>query len=602
MRPQRWLPRWTCRSPPLPRAVLLLWSAADRTARQRISVALAFVFAFALLTALSPVLFKLAVDRLEPGVKDAFPIGLVLLLVAYGAIQWLAKAFAELRTYAHITGEQRILRRLSRHLFAHVLALPIRFHLERRTGAVVQTLNNGILGCRLILQHALFSVLPACIELPIMAAVLVHFGQSTFLAVLAASAIAYNAAFTIGVRRMSAPAHVASAAGIHASALMTDGLLNIETIKAFNGASGVEARYDVAFREGERAWCWLYRRKAVNGLLVATIMAISLTISLVLATHEIAAGRMSVGDFVLVNAYVLQIVRPLETLGFALRDIAQGLAFVDRMIGLLQEEAESTLPTPLRPIPDSLGDLIFDRVSFSYPRGRPALRQASFRIPAKSMVALVGASGAGKSTVVRLLLRFFEPDEGRILMGSVPLCELAAPELRRRIALVPQETILFNDTIAANIAFGRPQATRVEIENAARAAGLHSFIESLPQGYDTAVGERGVKLSGGERQRIAFARAALVRPEIWILDEATSALDARTEREILRTLAIAAHGTTCLIISHRLSAARQADAILVFSHGTVVEYGRHADLLARNGVYTALWRAQCGKILKPTLA
>jgi len=583
-------------------ALSILWRAADRAARRRLCLALALVLAVALLAALAPAIFKLAVDRLDPGIEDGVPITLILLLAAYGSSQWLARAFAELRTHAHVSGEQRLLRRLRRHLFAHLLALPMRVHMDRCTGATAQTLTNGILGYRLILQHGLFSVLPVCVEFPVMAIVLLHFGQVRFLGILFAAAAAYAAAFAIGVRRMRDPARTASAADIHAGALMADGLMNIEAVKAFNGARDLEVRYDAVLGESERAWCRLYRRKAVNGLVAAMIMAISLAIALVLAAYDVSVGRMSVGDFILVNAYILQIVRPMETLGFALRDIAQGLAFVEKMIALLQTKTEAASQAATRPMPERLGEIVFERVSFCYRQGQPALRQVSFSIPAGRTVALVGESGAGKSTVARLLLRFFDADEGRILIGGVPVEDLSVPELRRSIALVPQDTILINDTIAANIAMGRPEAGLAEIEEAAHMAGLHGLIASLRFGYDTEVGERGVKLSGGERQRIGIARVALVRPDIWILDEATSALDARTEHEIFQNLPIATRGATCLIISHRLSAARQADTILVFSRGTVAEYGAHADLIARDGAYAALLRAQRSDMFKSASA
>jgi ATP-binding cassette subfamily B protein len=325
---------------------------------------------------------------------------------------------------------------------------------------------------------------------------------------------------------------------------------------------------------------------------VATIFALSLGASLALAAREVARGTMSVGDFVLVNAYVLQIARPLELLGVAARSLSQGIAYLQRMLELFRERPEpsqiSASPTPA----DAGGELVFDELTFSYRPGRKILDAVSFRVPAGKTVAIVGASGSGKSSLVRLLFRLYEPDAGRVLLDGGPIAAMPFEALRQAIAVVPQDTVLFNDTIGRNIAFGRPGCTAEEIERAARLAHLHELIASLPERYDTPVGERGLKLSGGEKQRVAIARAALKRPRIYVFDEATSSLDTRTEREILANLIDLSRLATTLIIAHRLSTVVHADEILVLHRGAIVERGAHAELLELEGAYAAMWRAQ----------
>lgn len=593
MEKTRWHRRRIRRELPLQRACGLFRQAADPTARRFLVLSLAFVLASSLLTALAPAILKVIVDRLAPNGAAGMPLALVLLLACYGTSQWLARGSTSLQTFTHTVAEQRMLRRLSRRLFDHVLSLPMRFHSERRTGAITQTLNNAILGTRQILQHSLYSVLPVCVELPVMAFVLLYFGHPLFLVILTLAATAYTGAFLLGVRWMAEPARLASDAAIGAGAVITDSLLNLETIKAFGCERLLTDRYDRALGQSEQAWRRLYRRRAANGLLVATIMAATLCASLVLAAQAVSAGRMTVGDFVLVNGYVLQLIRPMEMLGFALRDIAQGFVFIDRMIALLQEEPEpySSLRSAGKRAPPAIA---FEDVSFAYRSGLPVLVQVSFEVPAGRRLAVVGPTGAGKSTLARLLLRFYEPDNGRVLLDGVPIAGMALADLRSRIAVVPQETPLFDDTIAANIGYGAPGSARWLIEQAAYRAGLRKFIASLPDGLDARVGEHGIRLSGGERQRIALARALLSQPALWILDEATSALDSRTEHEILGNLPELTNGATVLMITHRLSAARHADEIIVLDHGCVVERGTHGALLAAGGHYRALWCAQHG--------
>jgi len=580
---------------PTREAVAFLWTEIDHSTKTRLALAIALVLASSLLAALAPVVLKVIVDDLTVAGERVLPFLVVLLVAAYAFSQWLARGLVELQTYVHALAAQRILRRLSRRLFAHVIALPLCFHLQRRTGATAQTLGNGLLGYRLLIQHVAFSILPVLVELLMIGAVLVHFRHGGILGILTLSAAAYALAFGHGLKTIAGPARSVSSTAIHAAAVMTDSLLNHETIKLFGCEPATEARYDHALAESERSWQQFYRAKTLNGLLVAAIMALSLGAPLLIVTREVIRGGMTIGDFVLINTYVLQLVRPLETLGYALRDMAQGIAFIEKMMGLLRLDAEGRAASCERAVPGGPLDLVFEDVTFSYHSGHPALSKVNFSVPVGRTVALVGPTGAGKSTIVRLLLRLFEPDSGRILLGGAPVTDMPLSALRRSIAVVPQDTVLFDDTITFNIAVGRPESTQAEIDSAARQAHIHEFITSLPEGYGTTVGERGLKLSGGEKQRITIARAVLMRPRVWILDEATASLDGRTEREVLRSLAAISKDASTLMITHRLSAAAHADEILVISRGTIVERGRRADLLARDGHFAALWRAQYRK-------
>ncbi|MEO1019976.1 MAG: ATP-binding cassette domain-containing protein, partial [Pseudomonadota bacterium] len=354
----------------------------------------------------------------------------------------------------------------------------------------------------------------------------------------------------------------------------------------------IQNRMEVAFTRTERYWTEFFSRKALNGVLVATIFTISLGSAVYIAVHEVQQGRMNLGDFVLINAYMLQIFRPMETLGFAIRDIAQGLAFIEKMTDVFRQEKEPASFVDRSCLPNGPGELVFDDVSFSYNKERPILRNVNFTITAGKTTALVGASGSGKSSLIRLLVRFFEPDSGRILLDGISIAEISAQNLRGAIAIVPQDTVLFNDTIAYNIAVGCAGSCIDEIREAARLANIHDFIVARPNGYETRVGERGLKLSGGEKQRIAIARATLKKPRIFVFDEATSSLDSKTEQKILRNLSDVSKGTTTLIIAHRLSTIIEADEILVLERGAIVERGTHRELLRRGGLYQKMWSAQ----------
>jgi ABC-type transport system involved in Fe-S cluster assembly fused permease/ATPase subunit len=443
-----------------------------------------------------------------------------------------------------------------------------------------------------ICQHLVYTVVPVVIEFAAVTAVLVHFKHSAYLIILGVAAVAYVAAFYRWANRIYEPSENVSRFHIESHAVLTDSLGAHETIKYFDAEPVVCSRYDEALSRTEMAWRRFFNEYAVNGLIVASVFGVSLSVSLFFGIRDVLSGAMTVGDLVLINAYVVRLVQPLELLGFAVRDIAQGTAFLERMLALFRTKSEAHDPLARKTIPRSRGELTFENVTFSYREDRVVLNNVSFHVPAGKMTAIVGVSGSGKSSLIRLLFRLYEPDSGRILLDGFPLTDLSLSEVRRAISVVAQDIVLFHDTIGKNIAFGRFGATQAEIEEAARLANLHDVIISMPDGYETIVGERGLKLSGGERQRVAIARAALKNPRMYVFDEATSSLDSRTEKDILSNLVELSNRCTTLVIAHRLSTIVRADEILVLNAGAIVERGTHANLLAKKGYYAELSAAQ----------
>ena len=570
----------------------LLWSTSDFLVKSRLGLALFFMLVYSVLTAVAPIFLKLVVDRFASAPAEAFYVTPFILIAVYVLSQGLGRAFGELRWLAFGAGEQRVYRQLSRRLFKHVMQLPLGFHLERKTGALSQTLTQGLFGYRLILNHVVFTVLPVVIQLLTIGAIVVHLYEPLFLVVFSLSLLAYAVTFTIGARWIMRPAEGVSEATIDANAILTDSILNYETVKYFGAEHHVNSRYDHALARTEGQWRLFYTRRTKNGLLVALIFTLSLGATVGLAAHQTARGVMTVGDFVLINTYMLQIIAPLEMLGYAVRDIAQGNAFLKKMLELLRQAPETDVAQGAVLPTEGAGELVLDHVSFAYQPKRPILKGVNLRVPPGRSVAVVGPSGSGKSSLIRLLVRLYDPDEGRILLDGVPIADLSISALRQAIAVVPQDTVLFNDTIAYNIGFGRDGSTRGEVERAARLAHIHDFVMSQPNGYDTLVGERGLKLSGGEKQRIAIARAAMKRPRLFVFDEATSSLDTRTEHDILKNLIEVARDTTTLIIAHRLSTVVHADEIVVLKRGEIAERGSHRALLQLGGVYTDMWQLQ----------
>jgi ATP-binding cassette subfamily B protein len=572
--------------------IALIWTDATGFVRLRLVVALLLIMAASAMTALGPVALKLVVDGFT-GQGSGVGISAVTLIGLYVLSQWLARTVGEIRGLVYARAERRMSRMLSERLFAHVMRLPLRFHLERQTGAISQALDNGLNGYQMVLHTLVFTILPVATELGTIVVVLSRLDQPAFLGLFSGAIVAYAVVFWYSAYTIMAAARAASESQVNATAVMTDSILNYETVKYFTAEPVVQARVSRALTQTEDGWVGFYRRYAYNGLGVATIFAGFLGVTILHAAHEVQGGRMTVGSFVLVNTYMLQVVRPVEMLGYAMQTLSQGMAFLGKMFEIFGEKTEAFSPADISPAGGGgAGRLDFEGVGVSYRSDRVILKDVNFTLPSGKTLGVVGGSGAGKSTLVRLLARLIEPDTGRILLDGTSIGDLPLSSVRQAIAVVTQDTVLFNDTIGYNIAFGKAGSTQAEIEHAARLAHLHDFIMSLPEGYNTRVGERGVKLSGGEKQRVSIARAAIKRPRIYVFDEATSSLDSNTEREILRNLREISRFSTTVVIAHRLSTVVHADEIVVLEGGTIAERGSHAELLRQNGRYASLWEAQ----------
>src|SRR4051794_5311826 len=568
-----------------------LWPRDSLELRVRVVLALVLLVAGKLVNITIPLFYKHAVDALSapsPGLI-AVPVAVIL---AYGAARVLSQGFNELRNAVFAKVGQRAVRRLALSTFRHIHALSLRFHLERRTGGLARAVERGTAGIEFLLTFMLFNVVPTLFEIAIVCAILWRLYDWSFAVVTLATIIAY-VAFTFAVtdwriryrREMNTR-------NTEANTKAVDSLLNYETVKYFANEEHEAERYDRALRAYERAAVRSETTLAVLNIGQGAVIAAGLIGVMILAGRGVASGGMTVGDFVLVNTYLLQLYTPLNFLGMVYRNIKQSLTDLEQMMALMRiaPEIEDRPGAPALAVSD--GTLRFRHVHFHYDIRRPILRDVDFDMKPGSKFAIVGSSGAGKSTIARLLFRFYDPQSGAIEIDGQGISDITQDSLRRAIGVVPQDTVLFNDTILYNIAYGRPGASRVEIEDAARHARIHDFIASLPDGYDTIVGERGLKLSGGEKQRVAIARVVLKAPQILIFDEATSALDTKTEREIQRSLAEVAMHHTTLVIAHRLSTVIDADQILVLEAGNIVERGTHRELLARGGLYAVMWARQ----------
>lgn len=568
-----------------------LWPVGSLEMRTRVVLALILLAAAKGISVVVPFIYKLAVDQVSDKTVEIVAVPIAL-LVAYGLARVSSLAFGELRDAVFAKVAQRAIRDAGLKTFRHLHRLAMRFHMDRQTGGLSRAVERGTKGIDFLLNFMLFNVIPTFLEILLVCAVMWGLFNIWF-ALITLVTVGIYIAWTVIVtdwrlkfrRRMNASDQEANTKAI-------DSLLNYETVKYFGNENHEAARFDVALKSYESA---AVRSKTTLSFLnigQGFVISAGLTIVMIMAGFGVANGSMTIGDFVLVNNYLIQLFLPLNFLGFVYREMKQSLTDMDHMFTLLEEEAEVSDKADAPALVVSKGEIEFDHVDFHYDANRKILKDVSFKVATGQTVAIVGPSGAGKSTISRLLYRFYDITGGRILIDGQDIREVTQDSVRAAIGVVPQDTVLFNDTVYYNVAYGRPDATKEEVEEAAALAQIHDFVSGLPDGYQAKVGERGLKLSGGEKQRVAIARTILKGPQILLFDEATSSLDTNTEKEIQSSLKAVAKDRTALVIAHRLSTVVDADEILVLDDGRISERGNHASLLEANGQYARMWHRQ----------
>jgi ATP-binding cassette, subfamily B, heavy metal transporter len=562
--------------------------------RGRVAVALMFLVAAKLANVGVPLVLKQLVDALslKPGDPSALLVVPVALLLAYGALRLSITAFTELREFLFYPVAARIARRVSLEAFEHLLALSLRFHLERQTGGVSRDIERGSRSIQSLLNFTIYNILPTLFEITLVI-ILLSAKFDGWFAVITFGALILYIGFTVAVTEWRT--HFRRAMNEQDSKANTkavDALINYETVKYFSNERFEQARYDENLQRLETASIKSQTSLSLLNLGQSFIIAVTVTLLVWRATVGVVNGSMTLGDLVLVNALMIQLYIPLNFLGVIYREIKQSMIDMEKMFVLLGQNKEIADAPDAKPLKTTGGSVKFDNVRFGYDADRTILHGVSFEIPAGKTVAVVGPSGSGKSTLARLMFRFYDVNSGGISIDGQDLRHITQLSLRQSIGIVPQDTVLFNDTVEYNIAYGRTSASRAEVESAAKAAHIHDFIASTPKGYNTMVGERGLKLSGGEKQRVAIARTLLKNPPILIFDEATSALDSANERAIQAELQSAAANRTALVIAHRLSTVVDAHQILVMELGRILERGTHTELLAMNGRYAKMWALQ----------
>jgi ABC-type transport system involved in Fe-S cluster assembly fused permease/ATPase subunit len=573
-----------------------LWPRGRWDLRVRVMAAMVLLAAAKVAIVFIPFIYKELIDALnitgpdgKVGTMVAIPI---LMIVAFGAARVAGQAFGELRDAVFAKVGQHALRTVALAVFRHLHALSLAFHLDRRTGGLSRAIERGTKGIDFLLRFSLFNILPTLLELAMVCGVLwINYGPSYSSVTLFAVGVYIVFTLTITEWRLKHRREM-NRTDSEASTRAIDSLLNFETVKYF-GNEGHEAnRFDQSMALYEKAAVRSQTSLALLNIGQGIIIAFGMCTVLLLAAQGIIDGKLTIGDFVLINTFMMQLYQPLGFLGFVYREIKQSLVDMDKMFELIEVHTEVADDPGAKPLRVSAGEVVFENVDFGYADDRQILHGVSFKVPAGNTVAIVGPSGAGKSTISRILFRFYDVKGGRVLIDGQDVRDVTQASLRANVGIVPQDTVLFNDSIRYNIRYGRVDATDAEIDEAARLAQIHDFICSLPAGYDSAVGERGLKLSGGEKQRVAIARTILKDPAILLFDEATSALDSQTEKEIQAALRLVSRDRTTLVIAHRLSTIVDADEIIVLVAGRIVERGRHEALLRANGTYADMWQRQ----------
>lgn len=578
-----------------------VWPKDRPDLKRRVVLAFIALVLAKIVTVIIPLIYKEIADWLTQnnaaarGQDSLFVLTFVpvMLIIAYGVGRVLMIGFAQLRDVLFTKVGQNAVRRLANLTFEHLHMLSLRYHLERRTGGLSRVIERGTKAVELIIRMGVLNTIPTIIELFFVACMLAYYFGVVFMLIMIVTIGVYiwftfvASEWRLGIRR------ILNDSDTEANSKAIDSLLNYETVKYFGNEKLESKRFDAAMARYESAAIKTYTSLGILNAGQSAIFTIGLVLCMILAADGVVAGRLTIGDFVMLNAMLIQLYQPLNFMGMIYREIKQGIVDLESMFSLLKKNPEIQDASDAQPLEIDEGAIEFDNVSFFYDAERPILKNISFRVPAGKMVALVGPSGAGKSTISRILFRFYDISAGRILIDGQDIRGVRQSSLRAAIGMVPQDTVLFNDTIRYNIRYGRPDASDEDVLNAARLAQIDNFIQALPQGYATQVGERGLKLSGGEKQRVAIARTLLKAPPILLLDEATSALDSYTEKEIQSALDQVAQNRTTIVIAHRLSTIIHADEIIVLEKGEIVERGVHNDLIALpGGVYAGMWARQ----------
>ena len=573
-----------------------MWPNERADLKLRVLLAIGALLLAKIATTIVPFAYKAVIDALgAASAEPALLLGVavpIIFVVAYGVANIMDSAFQQLRDILFASVGQHAVRRLALQTFRHLHRLSLRYHLQRRTGGLSRVIERGTKGIETIVRFTMLNTAPALVEFLVVGVIFVWMFGFGFLGAMVLTIAVYiwftirASNWRIGIRREM------NESDTDANSKAVDSLLNFETVKYFGNEKMETERFDQSMAQYERAAIRIWTSLGFLNFGQGLIFWVGMTAIGAMSARGVLAGELTVGDFVLVNTFMMQIYRPLNFIGFVYREIRQGFADIELMFALLAQEAEIEDKPNAKPLEISGAVLRFDDVEFHYDPDRPILKGVSFEVPAGKTIAIVGPSGAGKSTMSRLLFRFYDVIEGGVSIDGQDIRDITQESLRAAIGMVPQDTVLFNDTIGYNIRYGRPDASDAEVRQAAHMAQIGTFVESLPKGYDTPVGERGLKLSGGEKQRVAIARTILKAPPILILDEATSALDTQTEREIQSALDAVSENRTTLVIAHRLSTVVNADEILVLKSGEVVERGRHQALLEKDGLYAQMWNRQ----------